>query len=733
MASPPGSITTVSGRRCTRSRARTAASSTSITTSTTQESAAVSSTEAASSTSAEQPPPPPPPPPQQTTTAEASSASQPPPPPPAASSTTQAAAVAARPAQLSSAAPAQPPTVPSPSTTDAANSATGTIISVPRPLSRITPLALPSPSPAAASPVSEAASPAPVAASPDPAATSPDQAATSSDPVAAALVPAPASSGPATAPPQRQPKAKATIAAVPSAETSQPPPAPIIAAPAAVAISSDIIPVAAPTSLVATSSPPGLLTATSVPNAPNTALPFKTGPKAQASVTDSPVLAGPKQSSSSRPKPNPISEPTPTPSGGVAGGLIAPNQAPPSDDGPLTLNGGANAGGIIGGVFGGLAALALISGLLFFCLRKRKAKPVKWNEKKQESPNFVSKLKAIPTGVTSIFARMKGNQAGPMSNPYQRHQANTSIGSVYSRDSIGRARSSSEPQGFLNRPGSNRSRPGENNEGNGLRKKPSSISSNFRFPGIQEDTGSPNPFADPNPHTLLVLNPDPRSAPVTPRVPAPTVEPEARDPFASILDPPGAEPVWAGVPNHSHQRTMSTFSTLSSHAAASLYSTYDPFRELSKVPPLPTQAVLSRHTRNRSSMAVPGFDAMSTFASRDSDMYFGEPGPSRRGTNMYTPVTATYRTVRQSDPFDLDRPEVLKFSSFGNKKDSVGNLSRYPSRRTRVSSIGNWPNGGTTTEVATTYGLFPQDGTKKTSWAPPPMPPAPLQPNGGKI
>ncbi|KAI0575863.1 hypothetical protein PtrSN002B_008773 [Pyrenophora tritici-repentis] len=545
----------------------------------------------------------------------------------------------------------------------------------------------------------------------------------------AALVAAPASSSPITTSLQRIPEAKVTAAAVPSVETSQPPPIPTIVAPAAVAISSDIIPVADPTSLLASLSPPALFTPPAVSNAPssvqsNAALPAVTGPIPQTSITNSPALADPDQSSSSRFRSNP--KPTPTPSGGVAGGLIAPDQGS-SYDGPLTLSGGANAGGIIGGVFGGLAVLALISTLLFFCLRKRKPKPVRWNEKRQEGPKLVTKLKAIPTGVTSIFARMKGNQAGPMSNPYQRHQVHNSVGSLYSRESNGRARSISEPQGFFNRAGS------ERNEENGQRKKPSSLSG-FRFPGIQEDTGSPNPFADPNPNTLLVLNPDPRSAPVTPRVPPPTVEPEARDPFASILDPPGAQPAWVGVSNHSHQRTMSSFSTLSSNAAQSLYGTYDPFRELSKVPPLPTQAVLSRHTRNRSSMAVPGFDAMSTFASRDSDMYFGEPGPSRRGTNMYTPVTGTYRTVRQSDPFDLDRPEVLRFGSLGNRKDSFGNLSRQPSRRERVSSIGNWPNGGTTAEVANTYGLFPREGTRQpSSWVPPPMPPAPLQPNGGKF
>jgi len=726
MASPPGSITTVSGRRCTRSRARTAATSTSISTSTTQEPAAVNPTEATSSASAEQPPQ------QQTTTAAPSSAPPPSPPPAESSTTTQAAAVVAPPAQPSSAVPAPPPPSPSPSTADAeATSATGTIISVPTPLSRITPLALASPSPAAASPSPDPASQVPAAASPVPAVVV-AAAAASPVPAAASSGQAATSSGPTTASLQRQPEAKATVAAVPSGETSQPPPPPSVVVPAAVAISSDIIPVADPTSLVVTSSPPAPF-ATPVPsNAPssvqsNAALPVITGPNPQTSVTDSPALADPNQSSSSRQR----SKPTPTPSGGVAGGLIAPSQGDPDYDGPLTLNGGANAGGIIGGVFGGLAALALISVLLFFCLRKRKPKPVRWNEKRQESPKFVTKLKTLPTGMTSIFARMKGNQAGPMSNPYQRHQVQNSVGSIYSRDSNSRARSSSEPQGFINRSGSNRGISSEENEGNGQRKKPSSISFNFRFPGIQEDTGSPNPFADPKPNTLLVLNPDPRSAPVTPRVPAPTVEPETRDPFASILDPPGAEPVWAGVPTHNHQRTMSSFSTLSSNAAGSLYSTYDPFRELSKVPPLPTQVVLSRHTRNRSSVAVPGFDAMSTFASRDSDMYFGEPGPSRRGTNMYTPVTATYRTVRQSDPFDLDRPEVLRF---GNRKDSIGNLSRQPSRRTRVSSIGNWPNGGTTTEVATTYGLFPRDGTRQpSSWVPPPMPPVPLQPNGGKI
>ncbi|KAI4931433.1 hypothetical protein J4E85_004026 [Alternaria conjuncta] len=518
------------------------------------------------------------------------------------------------------------------------------------------------------------------------------------------------------APPPPPPPSSTAPAPAPTTsaqQTAQPPPAvPTTSTTEAAATSA----IAVPTSLVASSRAPARFTAPAISEGATSdaspPLAIETDTNAQPSVTEAPAIAEPQPTTS-------LVDSTPT---GGSAGIIAPEQGNSGDNSPLTFANGGNIGGIIGGVFGGVAGLALISVLLFVCLRKRKSRPVRWNEKQESGPSFLARLKTIPSGVGAFVARIKGSQSGPISNPYQRHAAQASVGSVYSRDSNGRGRSTSEPQGFfgVKRAGSSNSMSSKKSERNLLRKKPSSISSNYRFPGIVEDTGSPNPFADPK-STLLVLNPDPRSAPVTPQVPVAAADTEPRDPFASIQDPPGAAPAWAQVPTHHHTRTISSVSALSSHPVSSFYTTDNPFRDPPYAPPAPSQAVLPSHTR-RSSMALPGFnalstvDATSTFASRDSDMFFGEPGPSRPATNFFTPMP-TGRTVRQSDPFDLDRPEVLGFTSVFNinRKEVAGNITRQPTRSKRTSSVGNWGNAA---PDANNYGLFPRDSTKQPPWGP---------------
>ncbi|KAI4659177.1 uncharacterized protein J4E78_005601 [Alternaria triticimaculans] len=663
MATPQESITTVNGRRCTRSRARTA-----LTTSTTPAtSAAAAPPQVTSSTTVEAAP------------KIETSTSQAPPPPPPPSSTAPAPAPTTSAQQTAQ----PPPAVPTTSTTEAAaTSAIGTSSPAPTSSERVTPLAL----------------------------------ATSARATAAAqkqpeTQAAPEASSPAAAVPLAVSSQAAAASQVAVAVSSAPPPPP-----SPIPTSSDTEQIAVPTSLVASSRAPARFTAPAISEgATSNASPplaIETDTNAQPSVTEAPAIAEPQPTTS-------LVDSTPT---GGSAGIIAPEQGNSGDNSPLTFANGGNIGGIIGGVFGGVAGLALISVLLFVCLRKRKSRPVRWNEKQESDPSFLARLKTIPSGVGAFVARIKGNQSGPISNPYQRHAAQASVGSVYSRDSNGRGRSTSEPQGFfgVKRAGSSNSISSKKSERNLLRKKPSSISSNYRFPGIVEDTGSPNPFADPK-STLLVLNPDPRSAPVTPQVPVAAADTEPRDPFASIQDPPGAAPAWAQVPTHHHTRTISSVSALSSHPVSSFYTADNPFRDPPYAPPAPSQAVLPSHTR-RSSMALPGFnalstvDATSTFASRDSDMFFGEPGPSRPATNFFTPMP-TGRTVRQSDPFDLDRPEVLGFTSVFNinRKEVAGNITRQPTRSKRTSSVGNWGNAA---PDANNYGLFPRDSTKPPPWGP---------------
>ncbi|KAF3045160.1 hypothetical protein E8E12_010180 [Didymella heteroderae] len=419
-------------------------------------------------------------------------------------------------------------------------------------------------------------------------------------------------------------------------------------------------------------------------------------------------------------------------------GIIAPEQGAHSGGGGHTGDGHSsshssnepNVGSIVGGVVGGLVGLALLGLLVFFLLRRRKSREGSWNEKSEESSSFVSKLKAVPAGFGGFLARLRNEKTGPLDNPYQRHQARSSIGSVYSTTSSGRGRSISEPQGqsavgggFVRRMSSRKS------DRNVLRKKNSSVSSQTPFMGIAEEptrnnNAGTNPFADPAPdppRDLRISNPDTMEEQARgPSLPQPAATPRVvRDPFASLIDEIDGAPDWlrdsqmtamTASTAPTHRRTQSSASALNSHPASSIYSR-DPFADASPIPPIPTQAPTSQ--------PQPPLSTYSAFpTTRESNYtFFGEPGPSRPGT-MFTPglpsnpgasrpptnyfnapitpapltggpLTSTSRLDRQSDPFDLDRPEVLSFKGIMNQmRDSIARTATVRSRRT--SSVGGW-------------------------------------------
>ncbi|KAL6157066.1 hypothetical protein ACJQWK_06918 [Exserohilum turcicum] len=675
MASPPESITTVNGRRCTRSRARTLATSAPPSTSSIATTADVTSSTTVQNTpqiqtsapeALSKPPQPPslPPPP---SSAPLSPPSSPPPPPPPSS---------------------QPPSLPPPL--------------APPPSAQA-----PSSSPAQAPASSSSAPPAtsstpPVPAEPALQGSADGLATPTADPLAGTSLTGTLSAVPTSSSARIKPLALA----------SDSPATASLTAPSLTTPSLSTSSLTTPTQPVATAGPSAGFTgpaasdaAGSVETNTNPAIPLESITSSQTPVPDSPALGEPR--------------PTVSATRGSAG-IIAPSQGSPDDDSPLTLGANGNITGVLGGVFGGIAGLALIIGLLFLYLRKRKSRPVRWNEKRQTNSSFLERIRTIPTGLSAFVARLKGTQTGSTSNPYQRHVPKASVDSLYARDANGRARSNSEGQGVLGvqRAGSNNSRPSKDGKRNGLRQKPSNVSS-YRFPGIIEDTGSPNPFADPRQtNQLLVLNPDPLSTPATPQKPEATADPEPRDPFASSYDPPEAAPAW----EKGHQRGMSSISGHSSQNSWSIYTGDDPFRDSSNVPPMPNQAVLPGHTRRRSSMALPNFnpattfDANSTFATRDSSFFFGEPGPSRPATNMFTPALPTRRTIRQSDPFDLDRPEVLSFGSVSSGKDFRASFGRQPSRNKRNSSKGF--NFWTPAADGTSNNPGPADSMRQPGWVP---------------
>jgi hypothetical protein len=649
MATPQDLTTTVSGRRCTRSRARTAASSTltsteaaaptELTSTTTTQEAAQTQTQAQT----------------QTTTAEA--------PPPSSSTTTEAAQQA-------------PPPDPTSSTI-------GTSSAV-LPLTQASALANANVAPSA-----------PVAAAPGAAE---DIDTTQADVSVAAL--------PTEAPTQTSTQARVgAIPATSSAATSDTIPA---------AVTSDTAPSSTLASVTSTQS--------SVPALPDQSASSEAPP--QSSATDLP------EQSQNQPD---VLQPSETgiPPGGEAG-ITAPDQGTVEQGGSLTLanDGQTNVASIAGGVVGGFVALAVISALLFLCLRRRKTGTFeRWQRKMSEKESgeggiktkfkaVSEKLKAIPAGFGIFFAKIKGNKAGPNSNPYRRHTVRSSVSSIYSTGSQGRTPSISESPGKFRQQlrGFGDRMPSLKRSRTLLQKKPDSFVTGAKspFPGIVDDpvrrnsNGPEDPFQDPEPPKMFLLtNPDPptpradglqdqQRGPLTPKPTA--ISERSKDPFASIMDElekrnGSGTPEWLRDAAQAHKRTASTTTALRSHPpsnyTASIYTQAEnPFFDPSDAPPVPTQP-LPPNPPPRTANAygpLPSFNATSSTISRDSDMsfYLGEPGPTRPGTNMYG------SRVRQSDPFDLDRPEVLSFGAV-NGKGVRASVTRQNSRARR-SNVPNWVN-----------------------------------------
>ncbi|KAF1361696.1 hypothetical protein EJ07DRAFT_153919 [Lizonia empirigonia] len=677
MASPQESITTVSGRRCTRSRARTAATSTSIPTPVAT--SVVAPTNPVTSTVVEQTPETQPAAPRPT----ASQAAPPPPAPPLSSSQVEQPALA---------------TTPVPTSQAAVSSAAGTGNAV------LISLATSSPA------VSEPSAPAPA-----PAVSTPS----------VPLQP----SAPAVASSQVSSQVSSQLAATPTlppariAPTSSDNTETAVIGPSSLSVSSPS-PSAAPVVQPAVSTSPGSVGPTSSAAVPDIIQTVSSSQTLSPATSIAELLS---QTSSAA-----LGE-----SSREAVGIIAPEQGAHSGgDGHTgeahSSHSGSdpNMGGIVGGVVGGFVGLALLGALLFFFLRRRKSKQSGWDEKSEDSSDFISKLKAVPAGFGVLLAKLRNEKAGPLDNPYQRHQPRSSVSSIYSTSSSGRGRSISESQGqsavgggFMRRMSSKKS------ERNVLRKKTSSASSQTPFMGILEEpvrnsnVGS-NPFADPGletPRKLRISNPGAAEEQTDgPSPPQPAATPRvARDPFASLIDEIDGAPNWLRDSNmtagsaSNHRRTQSTASALPSNPSSSVYSS-NPFVDPPPMPPIPNQT----STTNK---RQPPLTTYSPFpAPRESKYpFFGEPGPSRPSTTMFTPglpsnpgasrpgtkmfntaaitpglltsglPTSTSRMDRQSDPFDLDRPEVLSFKGIMNQmRDSLARQTTIRSRRT--SSVGNW-------------------------------------------
>jgi len=611
MATPQESITTVNGRRCTRSRARTLVPS--IVTS--EAPAVITPTEVTLSTPVEQAP--------QVQSSAAEAAPPPPPPPPPLPASSAAAA------PLVSLAPAEQPVAAPIPTQIVASSAAPDFVAV-----------APS-APRAAGPNGQVEQPS--ASTP---AAGPPQGAVIATDAPQAPVPAPTSSD----------SSFAAVLPLPTESSTRQTP---------LATASEIVESAVlPSSIATDPEQPS-----QVDNAPQpTSLDPLVGAPSQPTTTPAPAL----------------------PSGDTTSGVIGPELGS-SDGGGLTIpsSGDANIGSIAGGVIGGVAGLALICALLFYCLRKRKTKQPRWVEKKVEGPRLVEKVQGIPAGVSVILAKIKGMRAGPSRNPYRRHSQQDSISSIYSANTNGR-------DGFFAAEVPVRRSSSRKSERNRLRKKNSSVSSQSALVDILEDREKEpaNPFNDPEPPRVLRLsNPDAKQSPRGPLTPQPAVT--QANPFDTPFDDPAVPPGWpeAMPPALGHKRTQSSASALSSHPPSLVFAGSSTMSKGPLNTPPVAQAVAPTPQR-RSSMAYPTFDATSTGGSRISDLtLYGDRGSSRPGTNLFTPGMRTGRTVRQSDPFDLDRPEVLGFGNVVGRKEVRASVTRQGTRGRRTSSAANTNDG----------------------------------------
>lgn len=458
----------------------------------------------------------------------------------------------------------------------------------------------------------------------------------------------------------------------------------------------------------------------------------------------------PKPPANLEPTPQPDGNATPTATdsaGGSPAGLIAPD-----DPGPKLTFSNSNVGPIVGGVVGGVVAIVLISALLFFFLKRRRAREpfAQWrqrfSEKDQDPPGFLANLKSfdvknIPAIFGSFIGKTTGRRTGPAQNPYYRHSVQSSSSSIYSTQPNRRSQSISEPpwkfrqqlRGLGDRFGERM--PSLKKSRSLLQKKPDSlvIGSQSPFAGIVENpvvrfSGSrEDPFADPQPldppRTLHVLNPDPKSQESTPRLeqglsafqqethlplaPQAVAHPNetSKDRLTALLDEieekrGSSTPEW--LRDAAHRRTHSATTALRSHPpsayTASIYTTPNtPKSNSPDAPPVPQQPLppdKSNAANAYDTSSIPAFNARSRTPSHASSasFHFGGPGYSRPATAMFSEVSvasATPRVGRQSDPFDLDRPEVLGFGRVGGRSVRAS-VTRQNSKTRRMSTVPNW-------------------------------------------
>ncbi|KAF2807798.1 uncharacterized protein BDZ99DRAFT_572695 [Mytilinidion resinicola] len=382
-----------------------------------------------------------------------------------------------------------------------------------------------------------------------------------------------------------------------------------------------------------------------------------------------------------------------------------------------------------------------------------KRRPGEHQDSDREPVSTFDRTKALLAGagltVTALMSKITSRKPPPQ-NEGSRNNVRDSVSSIYSQNTLARSRSRSEPASRLRQQFQGLSSRLKNSKGTAPRLDSTNKSpfSDAVDDQMVRNSNSNNPFLDPEDtreltlSNLRVMNLDashpstgmltPRQAiaaglagqqraPITPTILERPPPAETENPFLSPFDDLASRnqvstPDWLRRPSHS--RTQSAQTALRSHPPSfDGKSTFhypppmNPFADPAQ-PPVPGLQ-LNYHPNNytpqppsntytpgpgpypastssHSSQVLPRTYNPRISSSTTSDPFlFGEPGPSRP-TTVFTNASFSRATRGKSDPFDLDRPEVLGFGAVGSRREVRASVTRQNSRSNRRSSTPNW-------------------------------------------
>ncbi|KAF2753708.1 hypothetical protein EJ05DRAFT_169284 [Pseudovirgaria hyperparasitica] len=432
----------------------------------------------------------------------------------------------------------------------------------------------------------------------------------------------------------------------------------------------------------------------------------------QPSATTSSTRLITSISSSPSPSPSPSSSQSgPTVIGDDTNSSPASSGDGPSSRPPISVP-------IAGGVVAGLVGIALVAALVFLCFRRRRqgknALPRRGEagEKGDQAGEIDEMNDSVVAGAVPSHARTDSRESESTNTAGSQRRSRWSHSTGLPPNSP-RSRAMSAPVAFRSR-------------FNGLvagiktrmdRKKDSPPLGHPASPSPNTESlySIDDPFLDPiqplRPAALRIVNPD-TSKPSTPipknntsqpiisstTITTPTRSP-LRNPFADPSSPQGTTPEYLRHPGHS--RTQSLQTALHSHPptphATSFHSAslQTPNPNAADYPhpsysyPYPTP-----HLSPAPSSPLPNTHLHPAVRPLFTPHPSPHPIDSTR-TSMTTPYLSTARRVRgKSDPFDLDRPEVLGFGNVSGRREVQDSVTRPALAGVRKSSTPGWGVAG---------------------------------------